>query len=164
MFVHTSAPSLHLTPQDRGDVETVARDRFQSERARRRARSLLSLAGGHLPEEVPPAMIESLLKRYRQGGVQAALFGTERRVEKRVYDVNAVADVLRELVTSRPPAGVHWSLKALHASVESRLPDAAGISQDWVRTILVKRLGIRSVRHIEPYWLQRVKQAITPGQ
>ena len=106
-------------------------------------------------------MLEAMLVRFEKEGLRGAIFGVERHRDKRRYDVNAIADVLMKLTRSRPTAGIYWSLRALTEAVEQADPGMAGISEESVRMVLVKKLGIRSVRHIEPFWLQKDKRAET---
>ncbi len=139
----------------------VLRDPFQSDRARKRAALLLQIAGQGDDLDTAAttgASVDQMIARFKVAGVRGALLGVERKSDKRRYDVEAVARVLRELVVSRPPSGVYWSVKALADGVVHRLPETSGITEEYVRSILAKKLGIKSVRHIEPYWLQQHKK------
>ncbi len=76
------------------------------------------------------------------------------------YDSSQIIALLRKLIGSRPPEGsIRWTLTDLAAAVRSQVPGAGRISSEYVRRLMVHQLGIRSVRNIEPYWLQRVRAA-----
>lgn len=156
---------FHLVPADREDVENLLRDRYQSPRARRRARALLMMDEAVAMTEVSLAVemdekaLLAMIERYKKGGVRGAVFGVERTKSTLRYDLDAIATVLRELVDSRPPAGTYWTMKSLTEAVAARVVGAADISSEYVRQVMVKRLKIRSVRHIEPFWLRQVRKS-----
>lgn len=153
---------IELTPQDRQDTEAVMRDRFQSTRARSRAQALL-LCADREPDSVifgltglSAPLLLAMLNRLKSHGLRGALFGVES--EKRRYDVNAVADELRKTIAMRPPEGVYWTIQALAEKVRTCVAGAENISGEYVRQVMVRKLGIRSVRHIEPYWLSQARK------
>lgn len=165
-IVYHRKPVPDLSAQQRADVEAVQRDPFQSARARKRAAALLRLTqDGEVPgvEAATTGLTEEhiaqMLRRLETGGVRGALFGVERHVTRRRYDVEAVARALEKIVRSRPPAGIYWSVKDLTDAVTREVPGTAGITSEYVRSIMVRKLGIRSVRHIKPFWLQQYEAA-----
>lgn len=155
-----------LAPGDREDVEAVLNDRFQSPRARKRAKALLLLEDGTEPVAVRmrtgllEKAQEEMLARLARHGVHAAVFSSPRRPEQRQYDVSAIKKVLGQCLASRPPEGtVYWNLEQLAAVVQDRVEGAESISRQSVSNILRKEMGIRSIRSVEPYWLRQVKQS-----
>jgi hypothetical protein len=101
----------------------------------------------------------AMIERYKKAGVRGAAFGVERTKSSLRYDVDAIAAVLRELVDSRPPHGTCWTMKSLTEAVAARVEGATDISSEYVRQVMVKQLKIRSVRHIEPFWLRQVRKS-----
>jgi hypothetical protein len=104
-------------------------------------------------------LLTAMLGRFKKSGIAGAVFGVERDKSKRKYDVQAIEGALRVLVASRPPEGIYWSIRALVSAVIAQVPEAEGVSCEYVRQIMVKKLGILSVRHIEPFWLRQVRSA-----
>ena len=153
---------VSLTEDDRRDAELVLLDRFQSPRARKRAQALILLGAGGTLEEAGRVsglsldMVEGLVDRLKTGQVRGALFGTPRAAVTCRYDQGAIADALRKLVVSRPVGGLYWTLGSLASEVGKMVPGVGDISHEHLRQIMVRKLGIRSVRHIEPFWKQQL--------
>ncbi len=154
-----------LAVRERFDLNTLANDRFQSPRARKRAAALLMLAEGgdtetvHRCTGVAPQAQQEMLSRFAAHGLHAAVFGSPRRSEQRRYNIKATVLVLNDLLASRPPAGaLSWSLVTLTDGVRQRVPGAEAITRETVREILKKEMGIASVRYLDPYWLIQLKR------
>jgi len=155
-------PKVCLSEEDLQDVVTVVHDRFQSPRARKRATALQVLSQGGNTLEAQRAsglnaeMIEALLERFQKEGVKGALFGLQRAASACRYDQDAIVEALKILVVSRPVGGLYWTLGSLASEVGKMVPGGGEISHEHLRQIMVRRLGIRSVRHIEPFWKQQL--------
>lgn len=54
------------------------------------------------------------------------------------------------LVASRPPEGIYWSIRALVSAVIAQVPEAEGVSREYVRQIMVGKLGILSCGTLSP--------------
>lgn len=101
-------------------------------------------------------MLEAMIDRFRKEGVKGALFGLQRAASTCRYDQDAIVEALKILVVSRPVGGLYWTLGSLASEVGKMVPGGGDISHEHLRQIMVRRLGIRSVRHIEPYWKQQL--------
>jgi len=78
---------------------------------------------------------------------------------KTKFPVGKITDLLRKTIASRPPPGsIRWSLRHLVEVVQAQVPEAASISKETVRGILIEKLNIPSVRQIDPYWLTQVRR------
>lgn len=149
---------IRLADGDLKDIEAVLQDRFQSPRARKRACALQVLGGGGTNHEASKAsgltndMVEAMISRFQKEGLKGALFGVHRTPSTCRYDQDAIVEALKSLVVSRPVGGLYWTLGTLAAEVGKMVPGGGDISHEHLRQIMLKRLGIRSVRHIEPFW------------
>lgn len=160
----TTLFKLHLAPRDLQDVEAVAHDRFQSPRARKRSEALLHLHEMmdvglvHRRTGVTPAQQQELIERLHTHGVQAAIFGSPRRHEQRRYDTRSIAAVAAECLKRRPPPGsLRWSLVHLTDEVRQKVPGAETITKETLRQIVKQELKIKSIRVIEPFWMQPIR-------
>lgn len=145
----------------------IKNDAAQSIRARRRANALILLSAGMPVERVvyrsgmSLRAMEAMTERFVSHGLHGAVFdGPRGKGRSRTYDHDAIADVLRKLIASRPPPGMtRWSLVALTRAVRDTIPEAHGITHETIRKMLCRELGIKSVRFIEPYWLTQVRRS-----
>ena len=160
---HPIPHRIRLGAGDRDDITAVMNDRFQSSRARKRAKALLLIEDGtepvavHMRTGLTLIAQDEMLTRLAIHGVQAAIFGSPRRPEQRRYDVECIKKVLSDCLASRPPEGnVYWNLEHLTEAVHERVAGAETISRQSVGNILRKELGIRSIRSVEPFWLKRI--------
>ncbi|MBL9145036.1 MAG: helix-turn-helix domain-containing protein [Verrucomicrobiaceae bacterium] len=105
-------------------------------------------------------MLRALLDRFRKEGVKGALFGLHRAPSACRYDQDAIVEALKILVVSRPVSGLYWTLRSLADEIGKMVPGGGDISHEHLRQIMLKRLGIRSIRHIEPYWKQQLARKV----
>jgi len=157
---------IRLGAGDRDDITAVMNDRFQSTRARKRAKALLLIEDGtepvavHMRTGLTLIAQDEMHTRLATHGIQAAIFGSPRKPEQRRYDVEHIKKVLNDCLASRPPAGnVYWNLEHLTEVVRERVGGAESISRQSVGNVLRKELGIRSIRSVEPYWLKCIAMA-----
>lgn len=156
-----------LAPGECGDAYALMQDRFQSPRARKRALALILIDQGARPDAVirrtgvgMKSQFE-MLRRLAAHGVQAAIFGSPRRLDQRRYNVRAIVQVMRECLASRPPDGaLSWNLVHLTAVVRNRVAGAEVITKETVRYLLKKELGINSIWDVDPWWRVQIKQGM----
>ena len=160
----TTHPPLHLAPRDLHDVQSVANDRFQSPRARRRSQAMLLIKDGtdaksvHRITGLTPAQQSDMLERLKTLGIQGALFGTPHRPEVKRYDSRQIASFAAECMKRRPPPGcLRWNLVCLVDEVRHSIPGAEDLSKESLRQIIKRELKILSIRMIDPYWMQQTR-------
>ena len=96
------------------------------------------------------------VKRQSQRSPSARNTASGRKTK---FPVGKITDLLRKTIASRPPPGsIRWSLRHLVEVVQAQVPEAASISKETVRGILIEKLNIPSVRQIDPYWLTQVRR------
>ena len=151
--------------RDRETLEGLSRDGFQSLRARKRAHALLLLAKGVPSESVPfrtglsRKSLDAMLDRLKTHGVHGAIFDRPHQHKAPLDNYALLADKARRLLASRPPPGsVRWGLEALTKAVRQQLPEGATLNRETMRQVLKKKLGIKSIRFVEPYWLTQVRK------
>jgi|GEM_PF-3160886 hypothetical protein len=161
----TTHPPLHLAPRDLHDIQSVANDRFQGPRARRRSQAMLLLNQNadpksvHLSTGLTPAQQQRMLERLSAHGVQAAIFGSPHRPEVKRYDSRQIATFAAECLKRRPPPGcLRWNLVCLVDEVRHSIPGAENLSKESLRQIIKRELKILSIRMIDPYWMQQTRR------
>ena len=156
---------LSLPVRDRESLQALCHDEFQSPRARKRAHALLLLTTGTPVESVlfrtglREKSLEGMLARLKTHGVHGAVFDRPHQSRQSQMDMSEIAEEARRLLASRPPPGhLRWGLEDLAAALHARLPHRPVLSRELVRQVLKNKLGIRSIRFVEPYWYQQVRK------
>jgi hypothetical protein len=138
-----------LTPEQREQVEIVARSYKHSERERKRARILLladtSSEAGASPDAgierqvgVCNATVEQVRRRFGEGGVEAALYHKEPSTRKaRVLDGKAEAFLVATVCSDAPDGRARWSLHLLADKVV-QAGYCESVSHETVRQTLKK--------------------------
>ena len=167
MKTHTPGASARfsLPIRDLQTLEGLSRDAFQSARARKRAHALVLLAQGTPMDSVlfrtglTGKSLEGMMARLKTHGVHGAVFDCPHQSKMRLYDHGVIASEARKLLGSRPPAGsLRWSLEALTVALRKQVPEGGALSREVVRQVLKNKLGIKSIRFVEPYWYQQVRK------
>ena len=156
--------ALPLTPDEWESLDSVIQDPALSNTCRARAHALLLLR-----DRVDEAVIASrtglnakaqrrLVRSLQAGGLSDALASKAKRSRTSKFPIADIVRVLGAAIKSRPPEGsTRWDLRKLTLRVREQVSGADSISSETVRTLLRKHLGVRSVRQIEPFWLQQVR-------
>ena len=156
---------LALSIRDRETLEGLSHDGFQSLRARKRAHALLLLAQGLPPGSVPfrtgltRKSLDAMLERLKSHGVHGAVFDRPHHRNAQLHDYALLAEKTRRVLASRPPPGtLRWGLEPLTEAVRALLPPGTTLNREIMRQVLKKKLGIKSIRFVEPYWLMQVRK------
>jgi transposase len=167
------APLIHLTQEQRTELERLARRRRQARGPAFRARIILMLAGGAIGREVEQKLRTSnqtvcaVRKRFLKGGV-GALFDEPRPGAPRKIGDDEVERVIVETLERQPEGATHWSTRMMakklgfSQSAVSRIWRAFGLKPHRASTYTLSKdpLFVEKVRDVVGLYLSPPDRAL----
>lgn len=153
---------LTLKDNEREELERIARSRSAAHGLVRRAQIILASAGGEANTSIAhrlgvtnPTICHWRKKWFEQG--LAGLYGEARPGRPRTHDEEAVADLLRTVLKSKPSGGTHWTVRSA--------AEATGLSKSTVARMLAL-FGVQPHRSksfklsTDPLFVDKVKDIV----
>ena len=156
------ARALVLSESEREEVVRICRSRSASHGVVRRARIILASADGEMNTVIArrlgvtnPTICHWRKKWFEQGIV--GLYGEARPGRPRTHDEEAIAQLLRTVLHTKPSAGTHWTVRSAAS--------ATGLSKSTVARML-KLFGVQPHRSksfklsTDPLFVEKVKDIV----
>lgn len=153
---------LVLADSERDELQRIVRSRSAAHGLVRRAQIILASAGGEANTSIAhrlgvsnPTICHWRKKWFEQG--LAGLYGEARPGRPRTHDEEAVAELLRTVLKSKPPAGTHWTARSA--------AQATGLSKSTVARMLAL-FGVQPHRSksfklsSDPLFVDKVKDIV----
>lgn len=167
------APPISLTPEQRVELERLARRKREARGPAFRARVILMLAAGAVGTKVVQRLRTSnqtvcaVRKRFLRGGVEA-LFDERRPGAPRKIDDEQIERVIVATLERRPAGATHWSTRMMakklgfSQSAISRIWRAFGLKPHRANTYTLSRdpLFIEKVRDVVGLYLNPPDRAL----
>lgn len=136
--------TIRLTPKDKRFLETKKRTAKLSARVRNRIEILLLAHRKKTVRtivdllRVTPDTVWRTKKRYRQGGVRAALEEKPRSGQPRKYTVRHETELVAYACSSPPEGRKRWTLELLSERMRQGAKDCRTINRESIRLMLKK--------------------------
>ncbi len=133
---------VHVSPQDRKELQDLLRAGIQQVRVVLRAIALEQLAAGQTAPAVArmvhlsPQAVRRIAHRYQEGGLERALFERQGRGAKGLLDASEKQRIIA-MVCSQPPEGqARWTVRLIaEEAVKRKLVPRAG--RETIRILLL---------------------------